>query len=173
MKKPKITLKRIVFYERMSEETNCFVADLYINGKKVGECKNDGQGGCTSYYGNSLENNEIIRQTEKYFKSLPVVVKRYNDLDLKYQPSLETEIDDLFYEYIKKKDEKKMVKHMENSILIGIPNFMGYSYFKQNRKLSEIPINILQQLVDKIKAKHCTDGKVILNTNLESLGIRV
>ncbi len=33
----------------MSEETNCFVADLYINGKKIGYVKNDGRGGCTDY----------------------------------------------------------------------------------------------------------------------------
>ena len=51
----KIELKKISFSERMSDETNCFIADLYINGKKVGECNNDGRGGCTNYGGNTKE----------------------------------------------------------------------------------------------------------------------
>lgn len=54
----------------MSEETNCFAADLYINDKKVGEYKNDSQGDSTNYYSNSPENNQIIREVEEYFKLL-------------------------------------------------------------------------------------------------------
>lgn len=170
MKDVKVTLKKITFYERMSEETNCFAADLYINGKKVGECKNDGQGGCTNYYGNSKENNEIIRQTEEHFKSLPMV-QMTGDYTFKYQPSLEHEIDDQFELYLKAKEEKKREKLMESAILFGKPNGMTYSYMKQKRKLSDFPVNALQDFVDKIKAKHCVDGKVILNTNLEKLGV--
>ena len=87
----KIELKKISFYERMSEETNCFAADLYINGKKVGECKNDGQGGCTDYYGSTLENNQLIREAENYFKTLPQV--KAEGLNFMYQPTLENAID--------------------------------------------------------------------------------
>jgi hypothetical protein len=42
----KIELRKISFNERMSEETNCYAADLYVDGKKVGEVGNDGHGGC-------------------------------------------------------------------------------------------------------------------------------
>lgn len=168
MKEVKVTLKKIAFYERMSEETNCFAADLYINGKKVGEAKNDGQGGCTNYYTYTKENNEIIRQAEEYFKSLPMKVSEYG---FKYQPSLEYAIDEQFELYMKAKEEKKMQKLMETAILIGKPNSMTYSYFKQKVRLSQFPVNVLQSFVDKLRAEHCTDGKVILNTNLKKLGI--
>jgi hypothetical protein len=168
MKEPKVELKKISFYERMSEETNCFVADLYINGKKVGEVKNDGQGGCTNYRGFTKENNEIIRQAEEYFNTLPKVKSEYG---FTYQPSLENEIDDQLEQYLKAKAEKKMQKLMETAIIIGKPNGSGYSYIKQGRKLSEIPVNILQPHIDKLKAKYCKDGVVILNTNLKELGI--
>jgi hypothetical protein len=42
----KIELRRIQHFERMSEETNCYAADLYVDGVKVGEVGNDGHGGC-------------------------------------------------------------------------------------------------------------------------------
>jgi hypothetical protein len=170
MKKPKITLKKISYYERMSEETNCFAADLYINGKKVGEAKNDGQGGCTDYRGNSKENDEIIKQTEQYFKSLPMQKSEYG---FNYQPSLEFAIDDQFEAYLKAREEKKKQKLMETAILIGKPNSMTYTYIKQKVKLSQFPVDVLQPFIDKIKAQHCVDGAVILNTNLQKLGITV
>lgn len=171
MKKPKVTLKKISYYERMSEETNCFAADLYINGKKVGEVKNDGQGGCTDYRSLTNEDDEIIKQTEAYFKTLPKV--KPDGYTFTYQPTLESEIDDLFEAYLKAREEKKKLKLMETAILIGKPNSMTYSYIKQRVKLSQFPVNVLQSFIDKIKAQHCTDGKVILNTNLQQLGIKV
>ena len=171
MNKPKVTLKKISFYERMSEETNCFAADLYINGKKVGEAKNDGQGGCTNYYGFTKEDNEIIKQAEDYFKSLPMV--KPDGYTFTYQPTLELEIDEQFEAYLKAREEKKKLKLMETAILIGKPNSMTYSYIKQRVKLSQFPVNVLQPFIDKIKKTHCTDGKVILNTNLEQLGIKI
>ena len=45
-----IELKNIKFFEAMSEETNAFVADVYVNKVKVAYAKNDGHGGCTFYH---------------------------------------------------------------------------------------------------------------------------
>ena len=45
----KVELKAIKFHEDMSEETNCFSANIYLNGKKVGSVKNQGHGGCNFY----------------------------------------------------------------------------------------------------------------------------
>lgn len=170
MKEPNVVLKKVSFYERMSEETNCFTADLYINGVKVGEAKNDGQGGCTDYYSNSQKSKEIIKQAEAYFESLPKVKSEYG---FSYQPTLEFAIDEQFKAYLKAKEEKKKLKLMETAILVGKPNSSSFSYLKQRRKLSEFPVNVLQPFIDQIKAKYCVDGKVILNTNLEKLGIRI
>lgn len=46
-------LKNLKIHEDMSDETTCFSADLYCNGKKIAYCKNDGRGGSTDvcYYG--------------------------------------------------------------------------------------------------------------------------
>ena len=67
----KIELKSIKFSEAMSEETNAFTANLYINGKKVGYCKNQGHGGCTDYNADEPKFRTIIAEAEAYCKALP------------------------------------------------------------------------------------------------------
>ena len=167
----KIELKKISFSERMSEETNCFVADLYINGKKVGYCKNDGRGGCNEIHGKTKEDNMLIAEAEAYFKSLPKTkAEGYN---FEYQPSLEYFIDDLLDNYLKQREAKKLQKRMQTAIIFGIPNDIKYSFINYKRLLSSFETSQLQTVVDQIKTKYCKDGVVILNTNLAELGIRV
>jgi hypothetical protein len=68
-------LKNVKIAEWASEETTCFDATLYINGKRIGTCGNDGQGGCNRYDFNtsSIVNdctewlwNEHIAMCEQY-----------------------------------------------------------------------------------------------------------
>jgi len=92
----KIELKEIIFNEQMSEETNCFFAELYINGKKVGYVKNTGQGGQTHYNGYTKEDNETIREAEVYCKTLPKVKAHGYVL----KQNLEYVIDHLFEDWI-------------------------------------------------------------------------
>lgn len=46
----KVELRNFEFYPRLSEETNAFNADLWIDGKKVGTAENDGKGGMNRLY---------------------------------------------------------------------------------------------------------------------------
>ncbi len=164
----KIELKRISFNERLSDETNCFVADLYIDGKKAGECKNDGRGGCTDYYGIEKQTTDIIEKAEEYCKTLPNVKCGEHE----WGQTLEGVIDQLLDDYLKVKEKKKIEKQMESKIMFGVPN--GYSYQTigwKGKKLSEINKITLQMNLNEIRKKYCKDGVVILNTNLESLGV--
>lgn len=165
----KIELKKISFNERMSEETSCFVADLYINGKRVGYVKNDGHGGCTDYRGNSKEDNQVIADAEAYCKTLPDI--SYGTFSIK--SNLENVIDTLFEDYLKAKEEKRMLKYMETCILFGVPNAGMYSRQKFSVPLSKIPTPRLQMYVDEIKKEYCKDNVQILNTNLQTLGVQV
>ena len=168
----KIELKRISFNERMSEETNCFVAEIYINGKKAGYCKNDGKGGCTNYNGNIL-----IREAEAYCKTLP---------NNKYgEQSFEDVINNLLDAHLKDKDfgriEKKMHKTYLSAIcygkkVVGHEYANGYEYatvFWKGKTLSQIPLQYLQKAYDDIKANKLQNGDVVLNNNLEALGVKV
>lgn len=58
-----ISLANFEWYERMSEETNAFCADLILDGIKVGECSNEGRGGCANYH--AYGNWELAREIEK------------------------------------------------------------------------------------------------------------
>jgi hypothetical protein len=44
----KVELKRLQVYERMSQETTAFNADVWIDGKKAGTAENAGHGGNTN-----------------------------------------------------------------------------------------------------------------------------
>lgn len=46
----KIELRNISTNDRLSEETTCFSATVYIDGKKAFEASNRGQGGCNDYH---------------------------------------------------------------------------------------------------------------------------
>jgi len=165
----KIELKKISFNERMSEETNCFVADLYINGKKVGYAENRGTGGPTDYRGDTKEANDVIREAEAHFKSLPKVwIKEYN---FEHQPTLESAIDDCFEAYLKEREAKKKTKMYEKAFCYGIPD--GHSYRTiswKGRTLAQIDKISLQRAYDKVKADLKT-GEVIFNTNIKELGL--
>jgi hypothetical protein len=42
-----VTLKKIAYHATLSEETNCFTADVYVDGKKAFLASNRGHGGST------------------------------------------------------------------------------------------------------------------------------
>jgi len=164
----KIELKQIKFSEALSEETNAFTANLYINGIKVGYCKNQGHGGCTNYNADTPEFRILIADAEAYCKTLPNV--KYKGME--WAQSLENVIDQLMEDWLDAKEVKKMERKMKTCILIGIPNANKYAYYNFKRPLSEIPKGELLGRVLNIKDKLDT-GEVILNTNLVSLGITV
>jgi len=166
----KIELKNIRFSEAMSEETNAFTADLYINGKKEGYCKNTGQGGCTDYYGIEKASSDIIKDAEAYCKAQPDI--NYGTFTV--HSSLENTIDQFFEDWLKVKEVKKFENKMKTGILVGVPNANTYQKISwKGKSLSEIPVGALQMTVDNIKKKYCTGGVTILNTNLAQLGITV
>ena len=167
----KIELKKISFNEIMSEETNCFVADLYVDGKKIGYCKNDGHGGCTDIHGNRKDDFEVIAKANEYCKTLPKEVM----FGREFEQTLEDVIDNLLFEYLKAKDkakaEKKMLKQQLTGILFGVPNGDSYSYINYKQSLAVFKKESLQKAVTNVRTKYCTDGVEILNTNLKELGV--
>jgi hypothetical protein len=180
----KIELKNVKINLTFSEETTMFMADLFINGVLAGEANNDGRGGCTFYSVRTYDakkqtflsdsererNKELIKQAEAYCLSLPKV--RVEEYDFEYDMNLEHFIDDLVTAELEKKEKKKFEKQMVNSIMWGKPKGHSYSQVKFKVPLAEIPTTRLQEVVDKYK-KEFKEGEVFLNTNLESLGIKL
>ena len=171
----KIELKKFQFFERMSEETNAFVADVYANGVKIAYAKNDGHGGETFYYPEP-KNAKLLAEAEAYCKSLPPTVYKGQGMggrDIVIESNLVNVIDDLVCAAIKAKDDKKLEKKMEKAIMWGVKG--GHSYTQVTfggKLLSQMPKERLQMYVNEYKKK-LKPNEVFLNTNFERLGIKI
>lgn len=64
----KFELRKIKYFDAMSEETPCFTAEIWENGKHVAYAKNDGHGGC-----NYIHQVEGLKYDD---------VKKFDDMDV-------------------------------------------------------------------------------------------
>jgi hypothetical protein len=164
-----IELKNIKFSEALSEETNAFVADVYVNKVKVAYAKNDGHGGCTFYHA-YLGKGEVVKQAEDFCKALPPL--KYGGMELPM--SLEMKIDNLLSDWLKAKDQakfdKKLQKDMLTSLCIKTPN--GYTQLTWKSGSRNITIAELvsvpngREVLKKTIAQAKAEGKEVLNTNI-------
>ena len=63
-----VSLTNFEWCDFMSEETLAFKADLVIDGIIVGECRNEGRGGCADYYG--YNNWDLTNKAEKEIRTM-------------------------------------------------------------------------------------------------------
>jgi hypothetical protein len=111
----KVELKKVKFFEAMSEETYAFVAEIFIDGKHAGHAKNDGHGGSTYYHMNERPMAEAF---EAYAKTLPDTVypERENFPSFTVKMNGEHLIDDLFEKWLAEHDKKKQEQSIKRSI---------------------------------------------------------
>jgi hypothetical protein len=83
----KLELKSIKHTAWASEETHCYQANLYVDGKPVAVVSNDGHGGCDRDYdhpkfkGDSRDYRAVMKSIEEYFESLPPSPFSYEGAD--------------------------------------------------------------------------------------------
>jgi len=53
-------LRNVAIYNGMSEESTCFKADLFVGPQKVASVKNDGHGGCHSYWWVKPSDRDVV-----------------------------------------------------------------------------------------------------------------
>jgi len=94
----KIELKRITYNARLSEETPAFAADVYVDGKKVGEARNDGHGGCNAYHPWA-----IAGQIDTHAKTLPPEQTPYGEM----QPDTDWIVMGLLNDHLAARDLKR------------------------------------------------------------------
>ena len=164
----KIELKNIKFSEWNSDETNCFQGDIFLNGKKVGTCHNDGRGGCTDYRGIERHETEDIKRMEEYCKTLPPIeFEGYKGTMSSIDMTLEHYLDHLLEDWLNKKEEKKKLKNFSKGLCYG-KNQWSYNIITWKghtiESLLKHPsgVEVLQKKIKEIKE----EGFKILNTNL-------
>jgi hypothetical protein len=158
----KIELKSVYFSEALSEETNAFTANVWVNNKKCGYAKNDGRGGCTEYHPYP-EQRELFKQAEQWAKEQPPIKCEFNGREFEINSNMEAIIDNLLEKHLLAKEEKKKKNAYKKGIVVEIPN--GYSTLSWNKPLAfmiEHYPNAVKREIKKLK----DEGKVILNDNI-------
>lgn len=98
----KIELKNIKYIEHMSEETNCFTASIYIDGKRAGDVSNRGQGASHDYHP-----RDLWQKLNDHAQTLPSQTWTLNNEPLQIKPCPDTIIDELMTNYLVGKDLKR------------------------------------------------------------------
>lgn len=177
----KIELKRIVYSERMSEETNCFIGDLYVEGKKVGEAKNDGRGGATHYYATNDSARKLIREAEAYCQTLPPLKFQFQGYENSLNMNLEHFIDGLLEEHLKQKQIEqflgKIVRASKKEIIASDNPESSYRSWPlkmsiENMLAGERGEIVLSELISKFVVPNMKENEKILNTNIPEKVLR-
>jgi hypothetical protein len=140
----KCEVKNVKIHNDMSEETMCFSAVLYIDGKKAADVSNRGHGGCHLFYW--MEPLEA--EFKRFCESLPPIKTEMGDLPM----DMDGYVDELVIDF----DERKRLKrHCKTSTLFRLKTDK-----KGDWRVMKIPFN--QKVKEHIIAKYA-DLDVIAN----------
>jgi hypothetical protein len=167
-----IELKSFKHYQKLSDETYCFTANIYVNGIKCGTAENRGIGGETDYSSDRrIGSDELIKQAEQFCLGLPsetlVIHDRTITLDMNLCSYIDNLVDGLVKAKYKEKDAQKLRKEMQSGILIGDDEKYAKIGFKI--PLSEVMAkhpDYFQKTLKEMLVKYGKDGSRLLNTNI-------
>jgi len=120
-----IELKNIKYVAALSEETHCFTASLYIDGKKRGEVSNRGHGGCNEYTDPTAED-----EINAYAKTLP---KKWA-FEQWFDQDAEILICNLINDYLDRKQLQKELK----AVVLTIKDGSLWQYKLKSGKREEL-----------------------------------
>lgn len=118
----KLELKKVTFSEALSEETNAFTADVYLDGKLVATAKNTGQGGDTDIHayakpraGNAplqhaeiKANRAIMAQYDEWAAQQPnVLVGKFESAPEGFTRTVQLDVETAFEVWLKEYYDKK------------------------------------------------------------------
>lgn len=155
--KPIITVKNVKYSEFMSEETLCFEATVYVDGKRFCIAKSEGHGGCTHF--NSLKKGEYWADTkdiEKRIADTHSEVKHDlgNGESILIKDDLESLVNDAVVKFLELRDMKRA---LNNKIVFDDV---------ESGCISSYPYKYTKEIAQKIRVKH--DYPDILNVMPEN-----
>lgn len=160
----RVSLKNVKFLESMSEETNCFSADVYFDNKKIASCNNRGRGGNTDVLRDPSCGVVKFKEFQDYCDSLPPYVSGTFTL-----PSdMEMVVDGLFEKWLEAKEEKKLLANMKKGLLFGEKNW--YNMVSWKGVTLEVLLAernpAMMARIKQIIQENIAKGKPLLNTNV-------
>ena len=133
----KLALKNIKYSEHASQETNNFVADLYVDGKPFAIVTNDGIGGCNHHHKHE-KNPQDYKDFHAQLENLCKWHKENTTYETKFdergwsEGDLDLAVDKLLCDYLTIKDVKRL---MSRSMIVfekGKKGFYKYGKKKYN-----------------------------------------
>lgn len=127
MKISKLELKSIHHSATLSQETHAFSANIYVNGKKVGQVRNEGHGGCDLVH---LEKDSVsLSDLNKYCLSIePPKSDKDKQLEDKYQFSVTYDFEIWCCEQVNRFLAKKELRSKLKSNIVLIEDGKVYMY---------------------------------------------
>ena len=157
----KLELKKIKYCKWMSEETHCYDAVVYVDGKATIEVSNDGHGGADTQWAIKPFTDQDIEKVETWCKkNLPKWYssfdKSQNDKDLEYWcwDEINKYLDKKHYQKNLNRYLKKSILYIKDNVIKQI-SFKGVSKIEKrhiDRVLKENPNLDLLNLMPKEKA---------------------
>lgn len=99
-----IVLKKIRYNDRMSDETSCFSAEIWMDGQKLADVSNQGCGGSNAYYPVGGYSNPKWTELCEWCKKQPPHI--YQGISIEMDTDLY--ISDLLEEWLKKEDTRRV-----------------------------------------------------------------
>lgn len=149
MKKPEIELKNIKYFASGSEETHCYTATVYVDGKKWGRTSNAGHGGPDDIHPDKGGFDEVKQLNDLVKKTYPPVTSEHFEGTL--ERTLEIVFGELVNQHLIRKD---LQSRMRKQIVILKDD--GVYYFP--KKLPPTEENIA-----RCKAHPNNAGATVLN----------
>ena len=106
----------------------------------------------------------ITQNANEWLASQP---KKKSDMyDFEYIRTIESEVDDLFADWLKVKEDKKLEKKMDKGILYGTKYNYQMIYWTNTTLIAQLNNTIGKARVTKIVHELTEKGETILNTNI-------
>lgn len=102
----KIELKSIKYAAFASQETSCYNANLYVDGKKIGTVANEGHGGCDSFHGDW----ETFKKADEWCKANLPKWSLNDDEEATHETDLEMHCGNLLETFLVTRDVKRALK---------------------------------------------------------------
>ena len=144
----KIELKNIKHSEFASQETNCYQATIYIDGKRVGTVENAGHGGC-----DNVHPWQVAQQIDAYAKTLPKTVCTFIDPETGKPAEMEQDHETIFGDILTSWLMSKDLKRLMSKRIVFVKED-GNVYETKALKADQLKLNLNQsRLPEMLKAK--------------------
>lgn len=140
-----VTIKNLKYSEFASEETDCFEATVYVDGKRLCIASNDGKGGATHFRPTKGRTHKDVEEVSKE-------LSKENVIGFDFPNNLEWEVSELVSMELHYRPIKKRMKHciiyVDSECLFGQYKRIDIAPSKQNiQVVKKQPWYTLQHII--------------------------